>query len=223
MEQLLKDGKVHRGQLGVVIQNITEDMAKTLELKDSSGVIVSEVKKDGAAEKAGIKRGDVIIAINGEKIEDSNTLRNKVAGTAPGSDIKLTVLRDRKEQEFSAKLDEFAINNAKTELPKENDKEGKSNQSGKLGVDLQPVTPEIAKQLGMAADTKGMVVTDVDPTGPAAEEGIDRGDVLMEINRQPVSTFEDVQSALTKAGDKPSLLLISRKGQTSYLTIEPKK
>src|SRR5205814_9289183 len=107
MEQLLKDGKVHRGMLGVNIQNITDDTAKALELKETSGILVSNVRSGSAADKAGIKRGDIITAINGEKMEDSNVLRNKVAGTLPGTEIKLTVVRSGKEQEFTAKLDEY--------------------------------------------------------------------------------------------------------------------
>ena len=225
MEQLLKDGKVHRGLLGVNIQNITPDTAKALELKDTKGVLVSNVQPDSAADKAGVKRGDIITAINGDAIEDSNNLRNKVAGTQPGTEIKLTVLRDGKQEELTAKLDEFKTQGVK---PDENSDENKnsqdnSEQNGKLGLSLQPLTPEIIKQLELPADSKGLVVTEVDPNGAAAEEGIARGDVILEINKKPVSTTEDVQSALTKAGDKPILLLVTRKGQTIYLTITPNK
>src|SRR5258708_37209711 len=109
MEQLLKDGKVHRSMLGINIQNITDDTAKALELKEKNGILVSNVKPGSAAEKAGIKRGDIISAINGEKIEDSNVLRNKVAGTMPGTEIKLTIVRGGKEIELKATLDEFKI------------------------------------------------------------------------------------------------------------------
>lgn len=222
MEQLLKDGKVHRGMLGVNIQNITEETAKALDLKNTKGVLVSNVRTSSSAEKAGVKRGDIIVAINGEAIEDSNTLRNKVAGTLPGSDIKLTVVRDGSEQELTAKLDEFKSEGVTPDNSEEGNKEsGKSNENGKLGLSLQPVTPEIAKQLNIPADTEGLVVTEIDPNGAAAEEGITRGDVIMEINRKQVNTADDVQSALEKSGDKPILLLISRKGQTIYLTVKP--
>ncbi|MDQ3181679.1 MAG: Do family serine endopeptidase [Acidobacteriota bacterium] len=225
MEQLLKDGKVHRGMLGVNIQNITANTAKALDLKDTRGVLVSNVLAGSAAEKAGIKRGDIIIAINGEAIEDRNVLRNKVAGTQPETEIKLTVLRDGKQEEFTARLDEFKTQGVE---PDENSDENKKNQdnaeqNGKLGLSLQPLTPEIIKELELPADTKGLVVTEVDPSGAAAEEGITRGDVILEINKKQVSTTEDVQSALTKAGDKPILLLVTRKGQTIYLTVTPSK
>ena len=223
MEQLLKDGKVKRGMLGVNIQNITPEVAKSLDLKDNHGVIVSNVRAKSAAEKAGVKRGDIIVAINGEAIEDSNVLRNKVAGSQPGSQIKLTVLRDGNQQEFVATLDEFNVEGVKSDANQEEEKEqNKPDQNGKLGLSLQSLTPEVAKRLGIADETQGVVVTEVDPNGAAAGEGITTGDVILEVNRQPVGSVEDVQSALEKSGDKPVLLLVSRKGQTVFLTVKPK-
>lgn len=225
MEQLLKDGKVRRGMLGVNIQNITEDTAKALELKDNAGVLVSNVRAGSSAEKAGVKRGDIITAINGEKIEDSNVLRNKVAGTLPGSEIKLSILRDGSPQELIATLEEFNPDeNAKNSGPKNGDGDDtvKPGQNGKLGLSLQPLTPETSRQLNVPAGTEGLVVTDVDETGVAAEAGITRGDVVMEINRKPVTTVDSVQSALSNAGDKPILLLIARGASVIYLTVKAK-
>jgi Do/DeqQ family serine protease len=223
MDQLLKDGKVHRGMLGINIQNITEDAAKALELKDTEGVLVSNVRAGGSADKAGLKRGDVIIAINGEKIEDSNVLRNKVAGTLPGTEIKLTVLRDGGTQDLTAKLDEFDTSQAKnTNNPGDEDNgSGKGTSNGKLGLTLQPLTPQVAKQLNVPEGIDGLVVTDVDQTGAAADSGVSRGDVISEINRQPVKTLQDVQTAIAKSGDGPVLLLVTRQGQTVFLTIRP--
>ncbi len=223
MEQLVKNGKVSRGMLGVNIQPITEDVAKSLQLKDTRGVLVSNVKSGSAAEKAGIKRGDIITAINGEVVEDTNVLRNKVAGTQPGADIKVTVNRDGGQQELTAKLDEFKSEGVKPDATDENNNNSESaTDSGKLGLSLQPLNPQTAKQLNLPANTEGVVVTDVDQNGAAAETGITRGDVIVEINRQPVTSIEDVKSALDKSGDRPILLLISRKGQTIYLTVMPK-
>ena len=222
MDQLLKDGKVHRGMLGINIQNITEDTAKAMELTERNGVLVSGVKAGSAAEKAGIKRRDIITAINGERIEDNNVLRNKVASTPPGTDIKLTIVREGKEMELTAKLDEFSASDSKKPGPgSEGDDNGSEpqNQSGKLGLGLQPVTPQIAKQLGLDSGSEGMLVTEVDPNGPAAEAGIDRNDVILEFNRTSVNSIADVKTALEKAGDKPILLLISRRGQTIYVTV----
>ena len=222
MEQLLRDGKVHRGQLGINIQNLTDDTARALELNDTSGVLVSNVKAGSAAEKAGIKRGDIITAINGEKIEDSNVLRNKVAGTLPGSEIRLTVMRNGKPEELTATLDEASTDTAvNRDARPEAGGDDKRGQNGRLGLTLQPVTPQIAKQLDLDPEIEGLVITDVDAAGAAAEAGVARGDVLLEVNRQPVTSVDAVQSALEKSGDRPVLLLISRRGTTSYITVRP--
>ncbi|MEQ1606606.1 MAG: Do family serine endopeptidase [Pyrinomonadaceae bacterium] len=221
MEQLIKDGKVRRGQLGINIQNVTDDLAKSLDLEQRTGVIVSNVRGGSAAEKAGIKRNDLIIAINGEKIEDSNVLRNKVASSLPGSEIKITVQRDGKQVDLTATLDEAKLDTERAPGPGGNeDGPGPQNQGGKLGLSLEPVSPAVAKQLGLDG-TEGVVVTEVDESGPAAESGIARGDVILEINRKPVSSVADVRSALDGAGDRSVVLLVNRRGQTSYLTVKP--
>ncbi|MBK6751690.1 MAG: PDZ domain-containing protein [Acidobacteria bacterium] len=224
MDQLIKDGRVRRGMLGVNIQNITDEISKALDLTERAGVLVSNVKAGSAADKAGLKRNDIITGINGEKIEDSNVLRNKVAGTLPGTELKITVQRDGKEQEFVATLDEF---DTKMDKPGETGTEPNAegpvgkDQGGKLGLSLQPVTPQVAKQLGLESDSEGLVVTDLDPSGPSAEAGIARGDVILEINRKPVNSVSDVKAMLDAAVNKPLLLLVSRRGQTIYLTIKP--
>jgi Do/DeqQ family serine protease len=221
MEQLVANGKVRRGLLGVGIQDVTEDNKEFFNLKDTKGVLISEVKTGSAAEKAGIKRDDVVIAINGESIEDRNVLRNKVAGTLPGTEIRVKIVRDGQEQEIPVTLDELNPESAKNEQPNENNNQEKSPEGGKLGLNLQPLTPQIARQLGLPADTGGVVVTDVDQGGAAARIGISRGEVILTINRQPVASLDEVQTALDKAGDKPILLLVARRSGTVYLTVRP--
>lgn len=221
MEQLLKNGKVRRGMLGIFIQNITSDTAKALDLKDLSGVLVSDVQKGSAAEKAGLKRGDIITAINGEKIEDSNVFRNKVAGSAPGTEITLSIVRDGQQQDVKATLDEFDANAAsKTQNGGDDNDAAPEKESGKLGLSLQPVTPQVARQLNLTSP-EGLVITDIDPTGPAAEAGLTRGDVVLEVNKHAVATVDEVKTALDKAGNGPVLLLIARQGRTIYLTVRP--
>ncbi len=227
MEQLIKNGKVRRGMLGVNIQNISSDLAEQMDLKTTNGVIVSNVKKGSAADKAGIKRGDVITKINGEAVEDGNALRNKVAGTQPDTEITLTIVRDGKELELKATLGEFDLPDGKVGNQKnddapadEDDKKGSSG--GKLGLDLQPLTPELQKRLEIPEETKGVLVANVDPESPAAEQGIRRGDIIMEVNRKLVESLDDVRTALKDSGDKPVLLLISRAGQTVFMTVKPK-
>lgn len=224
MDQLIEHGKVRRGQLGVNIQNITEDTAKALDLKETKGVLVSNVKTGSAADKAGVKRGDIIIAINGEKIDDGNTLRNKVAGTLPGNSIKLTVVRNGEQQELTATLDEFQLDTEKASNngSETNRGDGTENKpTGKLGLSLQPVTPQIAKQLNLDG-AEGLVVVEVEQSGAAAEEGIIRGDVILEINKKTVTSLEDVEKALEQADGKPILLLVNRKNQITYVTVTPK-
>ena len=222
MEQLIANGKVRRGQLGVGIQAVTEEIKEYFGLKDAKGVLINDVKKGSAAEKAGLKRDDVVVAINDKPIDDMNVLRNTVAATLPGTEIKVKIVRDGQEQEIPVVLDELNPETAKTATQdEENKEERKSSEGSKLGVNLQPITPQIAGQLELPADTTGVVVTNVDQNGAAARAGIARGDVILTINRQAVSTLDEVQAALDKSGDKPILLLISRKGQTIYLTVRP--
>lgn len=224
MDQLVATGKVRRGRLGVGIQAISADLAEALELKSTSGVLVSSVTPGSSADKAGIKQQDVIIAINGEKTEDPNVLRNKVAGTLPGTAIKVTVLRGGKEEELSATLDEFEVEGS-SKTPGDGSGPGADEpkgESGKLGISMQPLTPQIVKELNLPAGTEGMVVSDVDAAGAAAEAGIRRGDVVREINRKPVKTDADVEAALGTTGGKPVLLLVSRGGQSTYLTVKPR-
>jgi len=222
MDQLIKEGKVKRGMLGINIQNISPDIAESLGLNGTSGVLISGVKPAGAADKAGLKVKDVITAINGEKIEDPNSLRVKVASSAPGTQITVTILRDGKSQDIQATLDEFNLGPDGTDNGKKNDNgtDDSPGEGGKLGVTLEPVTPQIAKQLGLDG-TNGVVVSDVDPNGPAAEAGIARGDVILEVNNKPVTGTADVKAALDAGKDKPVLLFISRRGQTSFLTVRP--
>jgi serine protease Do len=221
MEQLLKDGRVRRGMLGVGIQNVTEETAKALELKERSGILVSNVTPGSAAEKAGIKRGDVITAVNGEKVEDSNVLRNRIAGTLPGTEVRLSIVRNGEQMELTATLDEFKVRDLQSSVVGPgNEKEGGS-PSGKLGITVQPLTPQIARQLGIEDVSEGVVITDVDASGPAAEAGLSAGDVILEVNRRPVKSLQDVSSAIENSGDRPILLLITRRGQTVYLTVTP--
>jgi Do/DeqQ family serine protease len=222
MEQLVASGRVRRGLLGVGIQDITEDNKEFFNLKDTKGVLISEVKPGSAADKAGFKRDDVVVAINGEAIEDRNILRNKVAGTLPGTEIKVKIVRDGQEQELAVVLGELNSETAKNAQPNEGNQETETpTDSGKLGLNLQPISPQIARQLELPEGTSGVVVTEVDPNGASAKSGIARGDVILTINRQTVNSLDEVQAALDKSGNGKILLLIARRGQTIYLTVRP--
>jgi Do/DeqQ family serine protease len=221
-EQLINKGKVRRGQLGVFVQAVTEDIAQSLGLKEAKGVIVGSVQKGSAAEKAGVKQGDVITAFNGNAVGDANELRNLVAATQPGTDATLTVLREGREQQIKVTLGELTANASAGREDASGD--GAQSEGGKLGVEVTPLTPEIASQLRLPADKQGLVVTSVDPSGPAADAGVQQGDLIEQANRQPVKSIEDLRAAIQNAGERPLLLLVTRGDQGSlFVTVRPRK
>lgn len=221
MDQLVKNGKVRRGQLGVTVRRIDSDMAASLGMSETKGVIVNSVRQGSAAEKAGIHQGDVITAIDGTPVSDSNAFRNRVASSGPGTEVTLTVLRDNREQKIRATLGEFTPENAQSEQRGSN---GPTDEGGgKLGLSVVPLTPEIAAELNLRPGTQGIVVDSVDPAGPAVEAGISRGDVIQEVNRQTMRSAADLRAAIDRNGSKPALVLINRRGETIYLTVRPRQ
>jgi Do/DeqQ family serine protease len=216
MDQLRTKGKVTRAQLGVTVQQVTSDMAQNLGLKHAGGAIVSSVTPGSAAEHAGVKQGDVIESFNGQQVHDYNSLRNRVAAAGPGSTADLTIVRDGAEKHLSVKLDE--ANPEK--VARGGDGESDSTDKASLGVSVAPITPEMASRIG-AKSAQGLVVQNVDPDGRAADAGIQAGDVIEAVNRQPVKTVEDLRGALKRTADKPVLLLINRQGSNIFVTVKP--
>ena len=220
-DQLTKTGKVRRGQLGVVVQPVTSDIAQALDLKEIRGVIVGTVQPGSAADSAGVKQGDVITALNGAAVNDSNELRNRIAGTQPGTDVALTVLRDGREQQVRARLGEYKPPTGEGDDDAAQGGDARAG-GGKLGITVEPLTPETARQLGLAPTAQGVVIAEVDPAGPAADAGLRRGDVITQVNRQPVRTQDEVASAVQRAGTRPVLLLVNRRGTMIFLTVRPR-
>jgi serine protease Do len=221
MDQLVKNGKVRRGQLGISVSRVTSDIAQTLGMSETKGVIVNSVRSGSAAERAGIRQGDVITAINDTPVSDTNAFRNRVASNPPGTQVTLTVLRDRREQKIQATLGEFTPETAAAEQQGDNNRTGLGE--GKLGLSVEPLTPDIASELNLPRGTQGVVVDSVDPTGPAAVAGIERGDVIQQVNRQVVRSADDLRNALSKTGSGPALLLVTdRRGETGFVAIRPK-
>jgi serine protease Do len=214
MNQLIGRGKVQRGMLGVGVQTVNNSIAQALGLKEVRGVLINSVSPGKPADRAGLKTGDVIIKFNGHDVNDSNLLRNEIAATSPGTDVNLTILRDGKTQDVHVRLEELTPQSAQDQSSP-----GGGPSGDKLGITIAPLTPALARELGIKAGTQGVVITDIDPSGPAAQAGIQAGDVIQEVNRQAVRSAADVQNALRKSGGRPPLLLINRGGQTVYVPV----
>ena len=219
MEQLRTTGKVTRAQLGVTVQPVTSDMAQSLGLKQVGGAIVSSVTSGSAADRSGLKQGDVITTFNGQPVHDTNSLRNRVAEAGPGSSADLVIIRDGVEKHVTAKLDE--ANPEKLARRGDGESDSTSDDQAPLGVSVAPLTPDLASRLGAPKNARGLIVQDVDPDGRAADAGIQPGDVIESVNRQPVKTVDELRSAVRKSSDKPTLLLINRQGNELFVTVRP--
>ena len=217
MSELRTEGRVRRAQLGVQVQPVTAEMAESLGVQASGGVIVSSVGADSAAAHAGVKRGDIIKSFNGQPVQDVNSLRNRVADTPPGSTGSLVVLRDGREQTLTVKLDEVSTPTSRrgTDVAAADDK-------AVLGIAVVPLTPDRAARSGLRRDLHGVLVQQVSPEGRAADAGVQEGDVILEVNRQPVQSVEDLRDAVRRAPPaKPTLLLISRDNRELFVTVKP--
>jgi len=213
MESLVKKGKVTRGWLGVSIQKITPELSKQFNVKEDSGVLVSDTVDNSPAEKAGIKRGDVIVEYDGRKTEEPYQIRNMVANTLPGEEHELKVMRD-------GKLISLKITIA--EVPGDMQGEPGDYQNVLKGIGAQEITPELARKMNIPSRIKGVVVTDVDESGQAA--GIlAQGDVIQEINRKKVTNLKDYQDIASRIKkDEDVLILIYRNGYSTFVTISSK-
>jgi serine protease Do len=216
MDALLKDGKVSRGYLALVPQDIDENLAKALKLKSTKGALVGDVMPDGPADKAGLKRGDVIVEFDGKKITDSTELRKDVALAKPGSTAELTVERNGHSKHFKVKLGERPTEVAATN----NNNSTGENANQTLGMRVEKLTPEIAKQLGYEND-KGVVVVSVEPGSPAESAGLQRGDLVEQVDNTNVASVEDFSRAVSHAEKGDSVPLLVRRGRyTFYVAVE---
>jgi serine protease Do len=210
MTQILDHGKVNRAYLGIMVQDITPGISKAMNLKDMKGVLVGDVSPSGPAQRSGVQRGDVILEINGKPMEDSRQLRNTISMMDPNATVNLKLLRNGSPTDVSVKLGELPTDKeqAKTE-------EGSSDKQLD-GVTVENLDAQSARQLGLPASTTGVVVTDINPSSPLASAGLRRGDVIQEVNHQPVKNVAQFEEAIHKAGNNP-LLLVNRKGSTLFL------
>lgn len=211
--QLEEKGHVTRGWLGVGIQKITPELAKSFGLKDEKGALVSQVAKGGPAEKGGIETGDVIVEFDGKKVADMNDLPRVVASTPVGKTVPVKVLRGGNAVDREVKIAEM-----------EQKEEVASVSTRKpLGMSVQNITPEIAKGLGLKTET-GVVVASVVPGSPAAKADIRSGDVIQQVNKKPVKDVEDFKQKIETAKDQETILLLIQRGDSSlFAALTPAK
>jgi serine protease Do len=220
MTQIVEHGKVTRAQLGVFIGQLTPALAKQFGLSKAEGALVQEVPADSPGAKAGLQRGDVILGMNGQPYPDSQALRLEISEMAPGTVIRLNVVRNDKPLTIDVKLGEMSDN----EQASNNDQGETDGASGLLsGVQVENVTPQIARRLNISPDTDGVVVTQVSQDSPAAEgqpTGLQRGDIIVEVNHHAVHNVREYQDQLSHAGKDSVLLLVNQGGQTFYTVIQ---
>jgi len=209
LTDLKEKGSVTRGWLGVMIQKITPELATSFELSSKEGALVGDVIPGGPADKAGIKRGDVIVKFNGKDIKEMETLPKVVAGISPGTEVDVVVIRNGVEKTLPVKIETLKdVNQA--EMP----------TVDPLGLKMQDITPEIAQSLQLDT-TEGVLVSDVVSGKPAEEAGLRRGDVITEMNRAPIMNMDDYNRL--KRGLKPgksALFLVRRGGNTIYIAVK---
>ena len=220
MDSLVKDGRVTRGYLGVMIQDVTPGLEKEFKLKDNHGALVSDVTPKSPAEKAGFESGDLILEFNGKKVTDSRHLKLEVARTQPGETVPVKVLRDGDTKTLDVTVKELPG----TDRLAKNDKGHEDDDNGTLnGVAVGDLDSNARQQFELPGNIKGAVVTDVDPNSASAEAGLKAGDVIQEINRKPVKNAEEAVKLTEKGADKTTLLKIWRDGGSRFLVVDESK
>ncbi|MGH7853657.1 MAG: DegQ family serine endoprotease [Candidatus Binatia bacterium] len=213
LPQLRGKGKVVRGYLGVLIQKITPEIAESLGMEKSQGALVANVSKDGPAEKAGVKVGDVIVEFDGKDVKDSGDLPIIVARTPVDKKVRMKVLRDKKETFLNVAVGELKDEEVVATAP----------EKGELGLTVQRLTPQMAESLGLER-VEGVVVTAVEPASAADEAGIRRGDIIVEVDRKAVRSIDDYKKAVAGVRKGRGVLFLVRRGDsTLFLALKPQR
>jgi serine protease Do len=205
-----------RGYIGVGIQEVTPELAKAFNVPAEKGALVGNVDPASVGAKAGLQRGDVITELNGQPVDSPNDLRLQIGTMAPGTTVHLKVNRGGQYRDVSLTLGEAPASKGIGNTPG-----GEVENSTMRGVQVDELTDSVRQQLGLKSDTKGVVITDVSEGSPAADSGLQRGDVIEQVNRQPVNSVSDYKRLVGEAGKKPVILLINRGGNTTFLVVQP--
>jgi serine protease Do len=210
MDQILKNGKVTRAYLGIIPQDVTPAIAKAMGQSEPQGVLVGDVSPDSPAQESGLQRGDIILEVNGKPVADANELRMSISMMQPDATVKLNVVRNGDRRDLSVKLGELPTPEEHAQVEKN------GSESALEGVAVENLDAQTAQELGLPPNAAGVVVTDVSPSSPYADSGLHKGDVIQEVNRQPVKSVAEFENAMRK-GSKEPLLLVNRHGSTMYL------
>jgi serine protease Do len=215
LTQLREKGKVTRAWLGITIQSVTPELAKSFGLKNPGGALVADVAPDSPAAKAGIARGDVVISFNNTPIQDSRDLPALVAQHPVGREATVTVIRGGREQSFTVTLAELADERAQASVGED------STES--WGMAVAGLTPEVQRRFQLESDEGGVVVVQVEPGSPAENAGVEPGDVIVEVNRQPVQSIQDFTKAIQGTKQQDTLLLLLRRGTSTLFFVLQKR
>jgi serine protease Do len=225
MQSLREKGRVVRGYIGASVQPLTPELAEAMKLKaQPTGALVGEVAPKSPSEKAGIKTGDVITAVNGKKVSDARELRLMIWSTAPGTKVQIEVNREGQKKMFGVELAEMpagATEEGPEASPEESAQPEKTTVFG--GVAVADITDDIRTALNLPKDVQGAVIAEIDADSPAGKAGLREGDVIQEVNKQPVKNAKDlvVISKKLKANEK-ILLRVYSQGRSGYVALEPK-
>jgi len=213
MDEILAHGKVEHGYLGILPQDVTPDLAKAFH-SDTNGALVGDITADSPAAHSSLKQGDIIVAVNGQPIADANQLRSTIGMLDPKSTVHLKVMRSGAAQDVAITLGDFPSKDERASVDS-----NVSSESLK-GVTVENLTPETAQELKLPATTKGVVVDKVNPASTAADAGLQPGDVIQQVNHQPVASVNEYAKAVgASKKDDPVLLLVDRNGSTMFLAV----
>lgn len=213
----LKAGKVVRGWLGVMIQDINQALAEALGLEDIEGVLISRTVPEGPADRAGLRQGDVVLEADGRKVKDANALSNMVAGMKPGTTVDITLRRDGDQKTVPVELGTKPGEDGQAPQALEDEPDQK------WGMVVQELSPALAERLGYDPNEKGVVVMRVQPASPAATAGLRPGDLIKEANRQNVAGLQDFAEAVRSSETANLLLLVQRGENAFYSVLEPQE
>jgi serine protease Do len=221
MDQILKHGKVSRGFIGILPQELTPDMAKAFGIPNVKGVAIASVEPDTPALRAGLKVGDVITAINGNPVDDVNTFRLQIAGFEPGTTVNLKIARGGQSLDVPVKLAEFSekaeVTGGRGDIP------GTGEKGALNGVSVEALNSNIREQLQLPEGTSGVIITDIDEDSAASAAGLRSGDVIAQVNHKDVKTVADFNAAVKAGASRESTLLLVNRGGGKQFVVVPNK